>query len=124
MTPEGQKPSERTLFATTAIIGGIFLLSQFAFSSRIRDEAIGRAGNKSEISGVKPPGIALHVMHLDHTKDATYDTLERALVVTPKEHYIYHRVHRGRAEAIGLTESENDGAINLLYSILVRLGIK
>lgn len=94
-----------------------------AFSSRIRDEAIGRAGNKSEISGIKPPGIALHVMHLDHTKDETYNTVERALVVTPKEHLIYHRVHKGRAEQIGLTEDENDGAITLLASILARLGI-
>lgn len=125
MTPEGPKPSEiNKLFATTAILGGIYLLSQFAFSSRIRDEAIGRAGNKSEISGVKPPGIALHVMHLDHTKDATYDTVERALVVTPQEHLIYHRVHKGQADKIGMTESENDGAINLLASIIAILRLK
>lgn len=95
-----------------------------AFSGRIRDEAIGRAGNKSEISGVKIPGVAMHCMHLDHTKDETYDTVERALVVTPKEHLIYHRVHRGRAEAIGLTEDENEGAINLLSSIIKKLGLK
>lgn len=95
-----------------------------AFSSRIRDEAIGRAGNKSEISGVKPPGIALHVMHLDHTKDETYNTIERALVVTPKEHLIYHRVHKGRAETIGLTEEDNDSAITLLSSIIKKLGLK
>lgn len=108
----------------------LLLLTSFAvpvlmaFSGRIRDEAIGRAGNKSEISGVKPPGIALHVMHLDHTKDETYDTVERALVVTPKEHLIYHRVHKGRAKDIGLSEDENDAAITLLASIIARLGIK
>ena len=125
MTPEAQKPSElKSTLITTAIIGGIFLLSEFAFSGRIRDEAIGRAGNKSEISGVKPAGIALHVMHLDHTKDETYNTVERALVVTPKEHLIYHRVHKGKADKIGMTESENDGAINLLASIIHKLGIK
>lgn len=125
MIKEGHKPSElNSILTTTAIIGGIFLLSEFAFSGRIRDEAIGRAGNKSEISGAKPPGIALHVMHKDHTKDETYDTVERALVVTPKEHLIYHRVHKGQADKIGLTEDENDGAINLLASILARLKIK
>lgn len=124
MSPEGHKPSENDTLFIFAGIAGILLLSQFAFTGRIRDEAIGRAGNKSEISGVKPPGIALHVMHLDHTKDETYNTVERALVVTPKEHLIYHRVHKGQADKIGMTENENDGAINLLTSILARLGIK
>lgn len=94
-----------------------------AFSGKVRDQAIGRAGNRSEISGSGPQGRALTVMHLDHTKDETYNTVERALVVTDKEHLIYHRVHRGKAHEIGLTEEENEGAISLLSSIIKKLGL-
>lgn len=93
-----------------------------AFTGAVRDEIIGRAGNRSEISGVKPKNGALHAMHLNHTKDETYNTAERGIAATPKEHLIYHAVHRGRAENIGLTEEENESAINLLYWIIKKLG--
>lgn len=85
-----------------------------AFSAAVRDEIIARAGNRSEVSGRKAKRTRLHAMHLDHTKDETYDTPERGKLVTPMEHLIYHRVHRGEADKIGLTEDENEGAINLL----------
>jgi hypothetical protein len=85
------------------------------FSGRSRDKAIARSGNRSEISGVEPGfGETLEVMHIDHTKDDTYDHPSRSLVVTVLEHLIYHRTHRGRAGEIGLTEAENDGSIRLL----------
>lgn len=93
-----------------------------AFSSRVRDEIVGKAGNRSEISGKKAGKQALHAMHLNHKKDETYNTVERGMLVTPIEHVIYHVVHRGRAELIGLTEEENEQSITLLMSVINKLG--
>lgn len=92
-----------------------------AFSRRSKNEAIGRSGNRSEITGVSPDEVGpLHCMHLDHTRDEDYDDPDRSLVCSPLEHLIYHRVHRGRAEEIGLSEEHNEQSMNLLLSILSR----
>jgi len=85
-----------------------------AFSGKVRDRIIGRAGNRSELSGVESD-VTLHASHLNHDQSRPeYDTAENGIALTPKEHLIYHRVHRGRAQEIGLTEEDNESAIALL----------
>ena len=108
---------------TLSVIGGLgILLSQAAFSRKSKNEIIGRAGNRSEISGLSPEeaGGPLHCMHLDHPRDETYDEPSRGLLVTKREHLIYHRNHRGRAHEIGLSEEHNEQSINLIMSLLKR----
>ena len=75
-----------------------------------------RADGASELSGKKfDDGHMLHAMHLDHDKNSPdYNNPEIGLLVTVKEHLDYHMQHIGRAAEIGLTESQNHGAISLL----------
>lgn len=109
------KERESSLFFYASIASILGAISLLGFSGRVRDIIVGRAGNRSELSGVEPPeGQSLDIMHLDHTKDDTYDTPERGLAVTRMEHLIYHRVHKGRAHEIGLSEEDNNAAIKLL----------
>lgn len=78
--------------------------------------AIGqRAGWKSEISGKSFwLGWVLHMAHLDHTKDETYDDPSRGICVTVEEHLQMHEEAQGHAEEIGLTEDQNTWAIRML----------
>lgn len=116
MTPEGQPPSElNNILTVTAIIGGIYLLSQFAFSRKTAREIGTRAKWKSEISGKSFwDGWVLHMAHLIHTRDDTYDDPERGIAVTVPEHLKMHEDYRGRAEDIGLQEYQNEYAIRML----------
>ena len=116
MSPEGYKPSEiRSALTTTAIIGGILLLSECAFSKSSAKKIGQRAGWKSEISGKSFwEGWMLHMAHILHTKDETYDDPSRGICVTVEEHLQMHEKAKGHARDIGLTESGNNYAIKKL----------
>lgn len=125
MSQEGLKPLENKLFATLSVMGGVFLLYEIAnlsFSGPTRDKIIARANNRSEVSGLEPPeGESLHACHKNHDKSRpNYDNPDNGFAATKKEHYLFHRVHRGRARDIGLSEQDNESAIELLYSLLTR----
>lgn len=83
-----------------------------AFSHVAREIIKDRAGGVSEISGVN--GTQMDAMHLDHTRNENYDNPAYGLYVTVNEHLLYHYVHVGIAEQIGLTEADNNRAIQLI----------
>lgn len=106
MSPEGQKPSELNILAATAIIGGIYLLSQFAFSSRVRKEIRDRDGNKSVLSGSTEH---LEVAHINHSKrNPKYNDPSNGRVLSTAEHLWDHINRDGRN---GLTPHQNSWAI-------------
>lgn len=114
MSPEGQKPSENYLLELS-LIAGIVVLSQFAFSKKTAREIGTRAHWKSEISGKSFwDGWVLHMAHLIHTKDDTYDDADRGIAVTVLEHLKMHQDAKGHADDIGLNECQNDYAIRML----------
>lgn len=108
--------TERERFNPLPFIEAVSLLgiiSSFAFTRKTREDVYSRSGGKSEISGVKY--TQMEVMHTDHSRDSNYDSPKRGLLVGILEHLIFHRVHKGRAKEIGLTEEQNDNAINLIF---------
>jgi hypothetical protein len=117
MTPEGHKPSEtHKIFTTTAIIGGILLLSQFAFSKSSARKIGQRAGWKSEISGKSFwDGWSLQMAHFNHDKsNPNYDKPESGICVTVEEHLKMHEDAVGNEESIGLCVQANNYAIRML----------
>lgn len=105
MSPEMLQHSPEIASLGLLVIG-------LAFSKKTRDEIKKRAGGVSEISGTN--GTLMHAMHLNHTKDETYDSPERGLFVTILEHLNFHRQHIGDADSIGLTEDQNNWSISML----------
>ena len=86
-----------------------------AFSKKTAREIGTRAGWKSEISGKSFwDGWMLHMAHIDHTKNETYDEANRGLCVTVPEHLCMHEDARGEAGTIGLQECQNNFAIRQL----------
>lgn len=112
MSPEGQKPSELNLPTVAAIIGGIYLLSNFACSKKVRQEVKRRDGYKSVWSG-KTENI--EVSHISHNRDLpNYDTAENARSLTTAEH-MWDHINRHGTDQLGLTEAQNDWAIMAIW---------
>jgi len=116
MSPEAQKPSENHLLTLTAIVGGIYLLSNLAFSKKSAREIGKRAGWKSEISGKSFwDGWVLHMAHKNHDKSSPlYDDPSQGVCVTVEEHLEMHEEAVGNEEAIGLCVQANNYAIRML----------
>ncbi len=116
MTPEGQKPSEQIDFKPLLILGGIFLLSQFAFSKKSAREIGKRAGWRSELSGKSFwDGFMLHMCHKNHDKsNPLYDDASQGICLTVEEHLKMHKDAKGHAKDIGLNECQNNYAIRKL----------
>lgn len=90
-------------------------LVALAFSRETAKKIGKRAGWKSEISGKSFwEGWVLHMAHLDHTKNETYDNPERGICVTVEEHLAMHEAAVGHAQEIGLQECQNNYAIRML----------
>jgi len=84
-----------------------------AFLNRVKNHIKARARNKSELSlSNEEP---LEVAHLDHTRNEEYQDPSNGILVTQTEHLAHHLIHRGNAQAIGLTEEGNEWAIGQLF---------
>jgi hypothetical protein len=117
MTPECQKPSElKSLLATTAIIGGIYLLSNLAFSLATRKKIGQRDHWQCQDCGAKfSDGTMVHASHFFHDRsDPNYDKPESGRIQCVDCHENYHLLYQGNASEIGMTEAGNDAAIELL----------
>lgn len=114
MTPEGQKPSElNSILATTAIIGGILLLSEFAFTSQIRRAIKRRDGGQDVWDGSTEKLEAAHINH--DKKSESYNSEENGRLLTTRNHYIDHYNRAGRN---GLPIKGNDAALRLIWQRL------
>lgn len=112
MSPEGPKPSEQIDLKPLLIIGGVFLLSQAAFSSGIRKQIFNRDKGKSVWSG---QGGAVEAAHISHQRDDNYNTVENGRLLKPAEHYLDHFNRVGRN---GLTLAANNAALRLIWKRL------
>ena len=115
MIKEGQQPPEQIDLKPLLILGGVFLLSQFAFSWKSKQIIVQRDGGRSVISGETED---LEAAHIDHDKSKEhYDDPKNGRLLTTEEHL---RDHINRAGRNGLTKAANDWAIRMLKQ---RLGI-
>lgn len=109
MAPEGHKPFESHLLEISAIIG-ILVLSQFAFSKKVRQQIKRRDGYKSVWSG-KTEG--LEIAHIDHDRDnPRYNDASNGRTLTTGEHFWDHVNRHGRN---GLTEAQNNWSIMMIW---------
>lgn len=96
------------LLYTLAIAGGI-VLSQFAFSRKTRREILERDHFQCTESGLEEN---LHASHFDHNRNnPDYDSPRNGRTLNIIEHL---RDHIARAGKNGLTQSQNDWAIEKL----------
>lgn len=115
MTPEGQKPSELNLPTVAAIIGGIYLLSNFAFTRKVRREIIDRDGYACVICGSTS---GCNCAHIDHSKDnKRYNDATNGRVLCDEHHYLDH-YNRHESENLGLNPSQNKWAIASIWARL------
>jgi len=111
---ERESPEPSNLW-TLLGAGLTLILINSAFSKETAKKIGKRAGWKSEKSGKSFwDGWVLHMAHLDHTKDETYDEPERGVCVAVSEHLEMHEEAVGNAESIGLNECQNNYAIRML----------
>lgn len=115
MSPEGQKPSEQIDLKPLLLLGGIFLLSQFAFSKNVRKQIYNRDQGKSRWSD-EPGEEAAHILH--NRDNPNYNTPENGRMLTKREHYLDHINRAGRN---GLTIPGNNAALRLIWR---RLSLK
>ena len=114
MSPEGQKPSElRTALTTTAIIGGILLLSEFAFTSQIRRLIKGRDHRQDVWDGSTENLEAAHITH--DRRDPRYNDASNGRMLSRRNHYIDHL---NRAGNNGLPIKGNNAALRLIWQRL------
>lgn len=108
MSPEAQKTSEQ-IFTITAIVGGIYLLSQFAFSSGVRKRLLNR--DRADVwTGETEKLEAAHITH--DRSDPDYNNPANGRMLTARNHYIDHVNRVGRN---GLTLAANNAALRLIW---------
>jgi len=114
VSPEGYKPSE--ILKDVALLGGLFLISQLAFSLKTRKEIGGRDHwHCADCGDQWWDGVMLHASHYNHDQSLpTYDSPESGRMQCVDCHQSYHELYVGNAAAIGLTEEGNMAAIALL----------
>lgn len=109
MTPEGQKPSELNILTVSAIIGGIYLLSQFAFSRGVRNQILNR--DRADVwTGETEKLEAAHITH--DRSDPMYNDPANGRMLTTRNHYLDHINRVGRN---GLTVAGNNAALRLIW---------
>lgn len=114
MSPEAQKPSELNILTTAAIIGGIYLLSQFAFSRPVRRKIWERDGGKCVNCGSTEH---LNCAHIDHSREnPRYNHESNGRLLCQPDHYLIDHVNReGRN---GLPIHQNQYAKRTLWQKL------
>lgn len=102
--------------------GAVFTASFFilagmslgAFTQRSRRFIKERADYRSEVSGIK--SRPLHCCHISHDKShPRYNSYDRGFLATDYEHWRFHVLAKGQAGLTGLTEAENNWAIEALW---------
>jgi len=100
-----------------SVIGGLGLISQAAFSRKIRKQ-IGKRDNwHCQDEGCDKSfqeGTMVHASHYNHKRGRNYDNPENGRIQCVEHHQMYHEEYVGRAYLIGLTESGNLHAIEML----------
>lgn len=98
MSPEGQKPSELNLPTVAAIIGGIYLLSNFALNKKQRQAILDRDNNTSQMRHYderkgwvkgKPCATsecALQVHHIETQRNGGEDDPSNLITILECEH--------------------------------------
>jgi hypothetical protein len=117
MNPEARRSSEiSSILTTTAIIGSIYLLSNFAFSLEIRKKIGKRDHWQCQDCGARfSDGIMVHASHYNHDSSSPdYDNPDNGRIQCVDCHQGFHEDHVGTASEIGLTEEGNAAAIKLL----------
>ena len=113
MTPEGQKPSELNILTVTAIIGGIYLLSNCAFSSGIRKQIFNRDMGRDAWDGSTENLEAAHIAH--DRSDPRYNHPSNGRLLCRRNHYIDHW---NTAGTNGLSIAGNNAALRLIWARL------
>lgn len=106
---------ERVAFYSAAALG-IAWLSQFAFSKETRKK-IGQRDHWacSDCGKRFDEGWMLHASHYDHDRDnPDYDSMETGRMQCVEDHLRFHQEHVGKSEEIGLSEDNNEFAIQAL----------
>lgn len=107
--------NSKELFTTTAIIGGIFLLSQFAFSKKTRKEIIKRDGYACVLCGSTD---GCNCAHIDHSRDnPRYDDPSDGRVLCDEHHYLDHYNRHGSPN-LGLNEAQNRWSLASIWARL------
>lgn len=113
MSPEAQKPSEQIDLKPLLIIGGIFLLSQGAFTSQVRRFIWGRDKKQDVWDGSTENLEAAHINH--DKKSPLYNSAENGRLLKRRNHYLDHYNRAGRN---GLPIKGNDAALRLIWQRL------
>jgi len=103
------------------VIPSATLVVGMAFSWKVRNEILKRAGNKSELSG--RTDRPLEAGHLLHTRDDNYNDANNGVLGTDIEHAIFHLRHRRKAHITGLTEYQNEWSVNEIMKRVFRFDI-
>lgn len=115
MFKEGQQPPEQIDFKPLLILGGIFLLSQAAFTRKVRREIINRDGYACVICGSQS---GCNCAHIDHSKDnSRYDDPTNGRVLCDEHHYLDH-YNRHDSSNLGLNSAQNKWAIASIWARL------
>jgi hypothetical protein len=113
MSPEELKPSEQIDLKPLLIIGGVFLLSQAAFTSQIRRFIMGRDKKRDVWDGSTENLECAHITH-DRT-DPRYNDPSNGRMLNRRNHYLDHY---NRAGNNGLPIRGNDAALRLIWQRL------
>lgn len=115
MSPEGHKPSEISLLKPLLIIGGLFLISEFAFSKGTRKEMHKRDGYACVICGSTS---GCNCAHINHSKsNPRYDSVTNGRVLCDEHHYL-DQYNRHGTENLGLNNAQNKWALATIWSKL------
>ena len=113
MLKEGQQPPEQINLKPLLIIGGIFLISQAAFTSQVRRFIMGRDKKRDVWDGSTENLEAAHRTH-DMT-DPRYKDPSNGRMLSRRNHYLDHY---NRAGNNGLPIKGNDAALRLIWQRL------
>lgn len=108
------KKKDLKIILTIGSLIAPFFISFLAFSDKSRDKIKERAKYKSEITGRRD--LPMECMHINHDKSkGKYNDPKNGIYGTVIEHFLHHYIYQGQAHLIGLTETENDWAVQACH---------
>lgn len=110
---------ETLISSASTLLLALTLLS--SFSRRTRSEIKQRAGYECEEckkAGKHKPSRfhELECSHINHQRGPKYDKPETGTLLCKPHHYVWHLLHEGKAYEIGLSEENNEFAINTIWT--------
>lgn len=104
MSPEGQKPSEQIDLKPLLIIGGVFLLSQAAFSRPVRRKIWERDKGRCVNCGATEH---LNCAHIDHSREnPRYNHESNGRLLCEPDHYLIDHVNREGRNGLPLNQNK------------------